>query len=564
MAGIRKIWNSVNRRKPAGDILQTELSRCLNVFDVTMLGIGHMMGAGVYVISGTIIRYMAGPGAVLSFLFAGCVAILAALCYAEFGARVPKAGSAYFYTYITIGELWGFLVGWNIILEHLIGAASLARSFSAAVDSLANGAIQNATLTYVGSLSANGFFSEYPDFLAFVSAIIVFCIISVGAKFSLTVNNLFTICNLVVMFFIISAGFYFADIKNWTNTEAGGFLPFGFTGALSGSASAFFAYIGFEGIAIAGEEAKNPSRTLPMATFISIVTVTVIYVVLMISLTLMVPYYDVDASAAFPEAFATRGNTWIKYTVAAGSLIGITASFLGFAFSLGRAVYAMAADGLLFKFLGYIHPQTKTPVIAIAVFGILCSICSLFVDLHTLVEFLSIGTLASYTIVAACIIIIRYQPMTDQRQQPIEEIDTMNQSVCDNASMIQDNRRCEKIGTLKKSYSWIPFLQDLEPGDACVWATSVMGLCMVGLTVTSVYGFDFQHGATWWSLLLVILFSIGIIFFYIIIILHEKNTTSQTFQVSYRQDATLSERIVMVCAYSCMIVCRVSVLSNVQ
>ncbi|KAL8578069.1 hypothetical protein ACOMHN_019785 [Nucella lapillus] len=412
MERVTHLLKKMTRLKTITDSFHhTELRRCLTTFDLTLLGIGHMVGSGIYVLSGTIVNTKAGPSAILSYLFAGVAALLSALCYAEFGARIPKAGSAYSYTYVTIGEIWGFLVGWNLLLEYVLGTAAVGRSWSGTVDSLFDGAIRNGTLKYVGYLSHDSeWVSEYPDFLAAGIIMVMFLVVSAGAKQSLILNSLFTILNMFVILFILCFGFSHADVAYWTDSQFGGFFPFGVSGTLSAAASCFFAYIGFEGIGVAGEEAHNPAKSIPLATLVAILVVTVTYMSATSALTLMVPYYDVSLTAAFPAALERVGATWERYLVTVGTLIGISCSMLGGAFGMPRTVYAMANDGLLLRCLGNVNPFTHTPILSTLLFGTLTAILALFISMETLVEFLSVGTLFVYSVVAANLIILRYSP----------------------------------------------------------------------------------------------------------------------------------------------------------
>lgn len=536
---LSTFWTSINRKKTlADDVHETPLKRCLNTFDITLLGIGHMVGAGIYVLSGTVVRDLAGPSAVLSFMFAGIAAILSALCYAEFGARVPKAGSAYSYTYVTLGELWGFTIGWNIVLEHLLGASAVARAFSGSVDALFDGAIRNGTLTHIGYLSRNSdWFSEYPDFIAFLATVIVFIVVTTGAKFTMNFNNVFTIINILVILFLICVGFYFADINNWTNTDNGGFFPRGFGGCLSGAASCFFAYIGFEGIAVSGEEAKNPEKTIPIATVTSLGIVTFLYVMVTIALTLMIPYDQVDPTAAYPMAFAARGSQWAKYLVAVGTLFGITTSLLGSAYSLPRAIYAMASDGLLFSIFAYVHPKTQTPIWGIFTFGLLSALMSLLFEIETLVEFMSIGTLMAYTFVAASVIILRYLPVDKcqfklKPEEEVTETTSVNQSgETEESSIIRKSKSHDDFGKLKEKLRSIPLLRSFEPGNAALLATLLIIVSIICFCSLLVFGFDYIKSATWWAIILLILFTGAIIMCFLIMIAHEKNDAFLTFQV---------------------------------
>ncbi|CAL1529784.1 unnamed protein product [Lymnaea stagnalis] len=542
------------------DLHETALNRCLNTFDITLLGIGHMIGAGIYVLSGTVVHDKAGPSAVLSFLFAGFAALLSAMCYAEFGARIPKAGSAYSYTYVTIGELWGFLIGWNIILEHMIGAASVARAWSGAMDAIFNNAIRNGTIEAIGRLSHdNEWISEYPDLVATGITLVAFIIIGIGAKASINFNSVFTILNALVLLFIIIAGFCFADTSLWsTSSGHGGFFPFGFGGTMSGAATCFFAYIGFEGIAIASEEARDPEKSIPRATVLALFSVTCLYLLATSSLTLMVPYYDTNTSAAFPFAFAEVGAQWAKYIVGVGTLLGISTSLLGSAFSLPRSVYAMAEDGLLFHIFAYVHPKTQTPIFAVIVFGAISALMALLFEITTLVEFISIGTLFGYTIVAASIIILRYQPVnkcqfklkpdgqqevsgvTDSSMVTVSETTPLSKSdpttpvkQTDKSGMLPKSKSHDDFGRLRQNLREVPILRRFEPGDGVKSAVVLMGLFMVGLWLVVIEGAEYLRVATWWAVVLVVLFSILIVIFYLVIVAHEKNDAFLTFQIPF-------------------------------
>ncbi|MPC14296.1 Cationic amino acid transporter 4 [Portunus trituberculatus] len=374
--------------------------------------IGHMVGAGIYVLTGTVAKDTAGPGIVLSFLLAGLASFLSALCYAEFGARVPKAGSAYVYTYVTVGEFWAFVIGWNIILEHMIGAASVARAWSGYVDSFFDKALSNFTMSTIGQMHA-GYLASYPDFLAFFVTLIYCSFLTLGVKGSAYFNSIFTLINLCVMSFVVIVGMYFADFTNWTSGD--GFLPFGFSGIISGAATCFYAFVGFDSIATAGEEAKEPAKSIPRATLVSMSVVTAGYVLVGATLTLMVPYYSLNPAAAIPDAFAAHGATWAKYVVSIGALCGMTTTLFGSLFSLPRCVYAMAVDGLVFSWLARVSDKTKVPIITLLLCGFFSALIALLFDIEKLVEFMSIGTLMAYTIVSASVIILRYQPASRYR-----------------------------------------------------------------------------------------------------------------------------------------------------
>ncbi|XP_053995437.1 cationic amino acid transporter 4 [Hylaeus anthracinus] len=474
---VSGLCTKMNRtKKLQGDLLETPMKRCLSTFDITLLGVGHMVGAGIYVLTGAVAHNTAGPGVILSFLFAGVASLFAALCYAEFGSRVPKAGSAYVYTYITVGEFWAFVIGWNIILEHMIGAASVARAWSGYVDSLAGGAISNYTRYMMHGYTMAEPLGHYPDFLAAGLCLAYAMLLALGVKCSATVNSLLTIINLAVMALVIGLGISYAKLSNWSS-ENGGFLPFGFTGVLTGAATCFYAFVGFDSIATSGEEARDPGRSIPRATLLSMAIVTMGYVLVGAALTLIVPYYNINPTAALPEAFSSRGIYWAKYAISVGALCGMTTTLFGSLFSLPRIMYAMANDGLLFGFLGHVNERTQVPVLNLAISGILSALIALLFDLQHLVEFMSIGTFLSYSIVSASVIVLRYRPEkvtpapsnagtpSTLASPPTESADS--NSDCNSVTSIESKLLdlSEGTGKLKPRYAWMAkFLGDGKSG----------------------------------------------------------------------------------------------------
>ena len=261
-------WIQNFRRKKYIDpqsVTKTELARCLSTLDLTLLGIGSTLGAGLYVVTGEVARSIAGPAVVVSFFIAAVASILSGLCYAEFGARVPKAGSAYIYSYVTVGELCSFIIGWNLILEYVIGASSVARAWSSYFDSLIDDAIRNFTVSHVGEIPTPSGVT-YPDFFALLVAVLITIVLTVGVKSSSRFNSIFTGINVLVIVFVTTLGLYFAKYRNWTND----FMPFGFSGVISGAATCFYAFVGFDIIASTGEEAKNPRRSIPISIVLSL------------------------------------------------------------------------------------------------------------------------------------------------------------------------------------------------------------------------------------------------------------------------------------------------------
>ncbi|XP_066565028.1 solute carrier family 7 member 14 [Amia ocellicauda] len=390
----------------------TKLARVLTTVDLVSLGVGSCVGTGMYVVSGLVAKEMAGPGVIVSFIIAAVASILSGVCYAEFGVRVPKTtGSAYTYSYVTVGEFVAFFIGWNLILEYLIGTAAGASALSSMFDSLANHTISRFMIHNIGTLNGLGKGEEsYPDLLALVIAILVTVIVALGVKNSVGFNNILNVINLVVWVFMMIAGLFFVSGSNW---DDGRFLPFGWSGVLQGAATCFYAFIGFDIIATTGEEAKSPNTSIPYAITASLVTCLTAYVSVSVILTLMVPYNDIDAESPLMEMFVLHGFQAAKYIVAIGSIAGLTVSLLGSLFPMPRVIYAMAGDGLLFRFLAHVSTYTETPAVACVVSGFLAALLALLVSLRDLIEMMSIGTLLAYTLVSVCVLLLRYQPESD-------------------------------------------------------------------------------------------------------------------------------------------------------
>lgn len=441
---VAPILKAVTRKKPLEDnsSQESKLDRVLTVFDLTALGVGSTLGAGVYVLTGAVAKENSGPSVVLAFLIAAVTSILAGLCYAEFGARVPKAGSGYVYSYVTVGELSAFVIGWNLILSYVIGAASVARAWTANFDALLSKTIET-KMRECCTMEVPGL-AEYPDFFSFGIVMLLTMLIAFGVKEFAIVNKIFTCLNVLVILFVVITGLTVADIHNWQWTEeeiiekvhnmtitenekngvtlppdhkwdpvdygVGGFFPYGLSGLMSGTATCFYAFVGFDCIATTGEEAINPQRSIPLGIVLSLFICCIAYLGISSSLTLMQPYFLLDTDAPLPYAFTYVGLDWAAYPVSVGAICALSTSLLGAMFPMPRIIYAMALDGLLYKFLASVHNRTKTPVIATFISGAFAGVMAVFFDLKALVDLMSIGTLAAYTLVAASVLLLRYQP----------------------------------------------------------------------------------------------------------------------------------------------------------
>ncbi|KAI2808505.1 hypothetical protein BLOT_006449 [Blomia tropicalis] len=408
------IWHRTQRTKSgqsSDDLMETQLRRCLTTLDIILLGIGHMVGSGAYVITSSVAKNIAGPAIVLSYIISGLAAFLCALCYAEFSSRYPKCGSAYSYTYIALGEVWAFIVGWNMILENVIGIAAVSRACSAYLDSTIGGEIKNYTNQWYTPVLGEDI-THNMDLMAGLIALGFAIFLTCGMRVTTYINNAFSVINIIAIVIIITVGGYFSDWSNWTNVP-GGFMPFGWKGVFAGSASCFYAYVGFDSIATSGEEAKDPQRSIPFATFVSMICATISYVGVSIVMTLMVPYNQIADESGLPDALGIHGAVWAKFAVIIGACCGMATVLIGTIYSLSRVVYSISSDGLLFPWMSYINTKTQIPLQAMFFFTGFGMLLAIFIDITTLVEMMSIGTLIAYLVVSASIIVVRYKKDVD-------------------------------------------------------------------------------------------------------------------------------------------------------
>uniref|UniRef100_I1QUU7 Cationic amino acid transporter C-terminal domain-containing protein n=1 Tax=Oryza glaberrima TaxID=4538 RepID=I1QUU7_ORYGL len=393
---------------PAGGGKGRHLAKALSVPDLIAIGVGSTIGAGIYVLVGTVAREHAGPALTLSFLIAGIAAALSALCYAELSCRFPSAGSAYHYSYICIGESVAWLIGWALILEYTIGGSSVARGIS-----------PNLALFFGGHEKLPFFLTqihvkwlETPlDPCAAILVLIVTALLCLGIKESSFVEGIITIANVIVMLFVICAGGYLAFQNGWSGyNDEQGYFPKGVAGVLSGSATLFFAYIGFDAVASTAEEVKNPQRDLPWGMCLTLSLCCFLYMMVSIVIVGLVPYYALDPNTPISSAFAKYGMQWAVYIISTGAVFALIASLIGAILPQPRIVMAMARDGLLPPLFSAVDPTTQIPTLSTILSGICAAILALFMDVSELAGMVSVGTLLAFTMVAISVLIVRYAP----------------------------------------------------------------------------------------------------------------------------------------------------------
>lgn len=422
-------------RKPLSLLLEEmegehRLRRVLGPVALTSLGIGAIIGTGIFVLTGIAAHDKAGPALTLSFVVAGIACIFAALCYAEFASMVPVAGSAYTYAYATLGELFAWIIGWDLILEYSVASATVAHGWSHYFQNFISifgiylpKAIATAPFDFnpqIGRIVATGSFIDLP---AIVISAVLTIILVIGIRESAGFNAFMVIVKLVVVLVVIVVGAFYVDPKNWKP-----FAPYGFTGIsffgktifgqtgaggeplgmLAGAAIIFFAYIGFDSVSTHAEEARNPHRDVPIGIIASLLICTVLYILVALILTGMVPYDKINIDAPVADAFKQKGLAWAQFLISLGALTGITSVLLVLMLSQPRVWLAMARDGLVPKsFFGAVHNVFRTPWKSTILTGIFVGLMSAFIPLRILAELVNIGTLLAFVIVCSAVLIMR-------------------------------------------------------------------------------------------------------------------------------------------------------------
>jgi len=397
-----------------------QLKRTLSALDLTVFGIGVIIGAGIFTVAGKAAQAYAGPSVVFSFVVGALVCGLAALCYAEFASTVPISGSAYTFSYATLGELVAWIIGWDLLLELMLGASVVAQGWSTYLVTL----LGQLGVTWPASIGPGSHF----DLPAFVLAAVLTLLVAKGIKESLRVNLVLVAIKLFIVLFVIVAGLFFVNRDNWTPfippSQPGkaaeglstpliqlisGMTPatFGVMGIMSAAALVFFAYIGFDVVATTAEEAKNPQRDLPRGIIGSLIICTVLYMAVALVLTGMQKYDQIDPKAALANAFVHIGKDGFATVIAAGAVAGLTTVVMTLLIGATRVTFAMSRDNLLPSNLGRTNPKTGTPVRLTLIIGTVVALTASLTPIGTLEEMVNIGTLTAFLLVSLAVPILR-------------------------------------------------------------------------------------------------------------------------------------------------------------
>ncbi len=398
--------------KPINQILEDadqpehRLKKTLNVWDLTAIGIGAIIGTGIFVLIGTAIvgdahRPGAGPGIILSFILSGLTCAFAALCYAEFSAMIPVAGSAYTYSYATLGEFFAWITGWNLVLEYGVACVAVAIGWSGYFNSLLS--LAGFELPHWATHPPGGPEGGIANFPAAIIVLLVTIILVIGIKESARATGYIVCLKLAVILFFIAVGTPAVNPENWTP-----FMPQGFAGVGAAAAIIFFAYIGFDAVSTTAEEAQNPQRDLPIGIIASLGICTVLYIAVAAVLTGLVPQTKIDIHAPVADALRLVGFKWGAALVAIGAVAGITSVLVVMMLGQIRVFFAMSRDRLIGPWLSAVHPQFGTPHRATVVTGVAVAVMAALIPIGDAADMTNIGTLFAFVLVCLGILILRF------------------------------------------------------------------------------------------------------------------------------------------------------------
>jgi APA family basic amino acid/polyamine antiporter len=400
------------------------LAKTLGALSITAMGIGAIIGAGIFVLTGTAAAQFAGPSIILSFILGGIACAFVGLCYSELAAMLPVCGSSYTYTYATLGEVFAWIIGWDLILEYAMGAATVAVGWSGYIVSL----LHNAGVNIPPALSAApGTVVRLADGTSVAGtvnlpAVIIIAVLTtllvLGTKESARLNNVMVAVKLVVVVAFLALGAFFVHQGNWhpfIPKNTGEFGHFGASGILRGAAVVFFAFIGFDAVSTAAQEARRPQRDMPIGILGSLVICTVLYIAVAAVLTGLVPYAELNVPDPIARGVDAIGMNWFSILIKIGALTGLTTVILVLLYGQSRIFFTMAEDGLLPGMFAHVHARLKTPHRSQIMIGAIVAIVAAFTPINVLGEMVSIGTLFAFVLVCGAVIYLRHSDSRAKR-----------------------------------------------------------------------------------------------------------------------------------------------------
>ena len=419
---------SIWRVKPVSafeaDMKKSELKKVLGKWSLTAIGVGAIIGGGIFVLTGTGAYYHAGPALAISFIIAGIACVFAALCYSEFASILPVEGSAYAYAYGTIGEIFAWIIGWGLILEYAMGSMTVAVSWSGYFNKLLKMfgiKLPDWLTSDPASYTGEGFSMNLP---ALLIVLFVISILIKGTQSAAKANNMIVILKVSAIIFVIIAGAFFINIENWTP-----FIPeatkivdgettheaYGFKGIVSGAAAIFFAYVGFDAVSTQAGEAKNPKKDVPFAIITSLLICTVLYILVSLVLTGMMNYKDFDPLGQYPDAikapvayaFDIAGQAWAGYIITIAATVGLISVLMVMIMGQSRIFLGMSKDGLIPQVFSKINPISGTPKTNLMILGGIIAVVAAFTPINKLADMTSFGTLFAFTMVCVALWILR-------------------------------------------------------------------------------------------------------------------------------------------------------------
>jgi len=404
---LANLFKKVFRTKSVSSKETGELKRCLSAFDLTLLGVGAIIGTGIFVLTGIAAANQAGPAVILSFIVSGTACAFAALAYAELAASVGGCGSAYGYSYVAFGEIVAWIIGWILLLEYSVSVAAVANGWSGYF----NNALHAVGLGLPDVLTKSPELGGIINLPASLIILILMGMLIKGAKQSAQLNTAMVFVKLLAIIIFVGVAMFNVHPENWHP-----FMPYGWfntlpdgktVGVLAGASLVFFAYVGFDAVSTAVEEAKDPQRDVPIGIISSLAFCTIIYVIVAGLLTGIVPYNTLGVDHPVAFALESIGYNWASALVSTGVIAGLTTVMLVLYYGLTRIILAMSRDGLITPYLSHVNPNTQTPIRVIIITGLIMSTAAGLVPLGALAELVNIGTLAAFVLVCLGVIVLR-------------------------------------------------------------------------------------------------------------------------------------------------------------